>query len=76
MQNKVIVQENVDFKQGLVEQLKKQTESIVEGESSGQQMTVAAISNLAQSLESVKRLGKELNEIENSEAFQEYRFIT
>lgn len=39
-------------------------------------MAALAIDNLAQSLESIKRIGKELNDIESSEAFKEYRFIT
>ena len=35
-------------------------------------MSAIAIDQLAQSLESVKRIGKELLEVEQSEAFREY----
>ena len=48
----------MDFKHGLVEKLKKQQDN-----NYGQdgQMTALAIDNLAQSLESIKRVSRELN---------------
>ena len=62
MNSKVIAQENLDFKQGLVEKLKKQQELDYGGKDG--KMTALAINNLAQSLESIKRISKELNHVE------------
>lgn len=71
------MQENVDFKQGLVEKLRKQQdESNDYNDKVKDKMSAIAIEQLAQSLESVKRIGRECLEVEQSEAFREYRQIT
>ena len=49
----------------------------MEGNEPAQSSIVAdKLEGLAQSCESMKRIGRELNDLDNSEGFREYRFIT